>query len=167
MAGRQITIKRLEAIIASYGSDPARWPEAERQGARTVLEGGEGGAVLRDAARLDALLERAERSQPSNMLKANLLEGAAKSLTSQIASTSVHQSPWTMRLAGMIDVFARLKPLALGSMMAPVLALGIWIGASLTSEPLGEDEIFAAFGEDYELWTENEPSPLAEETGET
>ena len=167
MAGRQITMERLEAIVASYGSDPARWPEAERQGALTLLQSGEAVAALRDAVRFDALLEGAERPQPSNMLKANLLEGAAKSLTSQIAPTTVHQSPWTTGLAGIIDVFAGLRPLALGSMMASVLALGVWIGASLTSEPLGEDELFAAFGEDYELWTENDPSLSTEETGET
>lgn len=167
MAGRQITRERLEAIVASYGSDPERWPEAERQGALTLLEDGEVVAGLRDAARLDALLEGAERPQPSNMLKANLLEGAVNSLTFHSAPGRVHQSGWTWHLTGMMDAFANLKPLALGSMMAPVLALGIWIGASLTSEPLGEDELFAAFGEDYELWMENDPLSSAEDIGET
>lgn len=167
MAGRHVTTERLEAIFASYGSDPERWPEAERSGALALLEGGEGGATLRDAARLDALLERATRPQPSNMLKANLLEAAAKSLTSQSALTQVNQPGWALRLAGMIDAFAGLRPLALGSMMTPVLALGIWIGASVASQPVGEDELFAAFGEDYELWTEFEPSLSIEETGET
>lgn len=167
MAGRQITKERLEAIIASYGSDPERWPEAERHGALALLESGEAVAALHDAARLDALLDGAERPQPSNMLKANLLEGAANSLASQSVPGPARQSGWAWRAGGVLDAFANLKPLALGSMMAPVLALGIWIGASLTSEPMGEDELFAAFGEDYELWMDNDPSLSTDEFGET
>lgn len=173
MAGRQVTRQRLEAIIASYGSDPERWPETERSGALALLKGREDDATLRDAARLDALLERAGQPQPSNMMKANLLEAAVNSLTPQSgpapesALTQVSQPGWAWRFTGVIDALAGLRPLALGSMMALVLALGIWIGASLTSQPLEEDELFAAFGEDYELWMEFDPSLSIEETGET
>lgn len=167
MAGRQVTRQRLEAIIASYGSDPERWPETERSGALALLKGREDDATLRDAARLDALLERAGQPQPSNMLKANLLEAAVNSLTPQSGPTLGSQPGWAWRFTGVIDALAGLRPLALGSMMALVLALGIWIGASLTSQPLEEDELFAAFGEDYELWTELEPLLSIEETGET
>lgn len=166
MAGRQITNERLEAIIAAYGSVPEKWPEAERSEATALLDDTRARDTLLEAARLDALLERAERPIPSNMLKANLLDGAVTALASRTIRPNTRQSDRSLGLAGLIESLTTLRPWALGSVMAPVLALGIWIGAIMTSEPIDEEELFAAFGEDYELWTESEPSLSSEETGE-
>ncbi len=179
MAGTQISKERLDAIIAAYGADPARWPEAEREGALKLLQSStERGTALHDAADLDASLESAAQPEPSNILKARLLEDASRAIVSSRNTAGAQEQSGLRGLAGLIEWFAdiiatpvTLKPVAVAGLMAPVLALGMWVGVSLTSESLGDEELFAAFGEDFELWTEGELSepfdPSSELTGET
>ncbi len=172
MAEERISKQRVEAIIAAYGADPERWPEAERTGALELLErSGEGLDQLRGAAQLDALLGGAAQPQPSNMLKARLLEDASIAVvqgTSHTSRVAPSASPgWFGRFADMVFESVSLKPLALGGLMVPALALGIWLGASLTSESLDDEDLLAAFGEDYELWTDNDLPDLSDITGET
>lgn len=170
MAGQHMTRQRLEAILAAYGSSPERWPIAERDAALALMESGEAGTHKSDEAGLDAVLASAERPVASNMLKANLLEAAAIVISSedrQLRAVRRSERNWLVSgLARMFESFVVLKPLSLGAAMVPVLALGIWIGAVVTSEPMGEDELFAAFGEDYGLWTESDLQSDTETTGE-
>lgn len=52
-----MTPERLETLAASYGADPARWPEAEQAAARALLRASPGArAVLAREAALDAAL---------------------------------------------------------------------------------------------------------------
>jgi hypothetical protein len=165
-----MTRQRLEAILAAYGGNPERWPGAERGAALALIESGEARLSVGDEADLDVVLASAERPVASNMLKANLLEAAAMALSSEdLRSRAVRrpQRSWLVSgLTRMFEGFLVLKPLSLGAAMVPVLVLGIWIGAILTSEPIGEDELFAAFGEDYDLWTQSDTQPATETTGE-
>lgn len=160
MAEGKISKSRAQALIAAYGADPERWPEAERADALAWLEGSsEGQHQLRDAADLDALLQGAVRAEPTNMLKARLLEDAVQASVSgnvrERRGESAVPASWIERLADMVFDAVSLKPLALGGILAPALALGLWLGASLTSDPLDDEDLLAAFGEDYELWTDN------------
>ena len=172
MAEEQISKARVEAIIAAYGADPERWPEAEWAGALASLErSGEGQDQLRGAAQLDALLGGAAQPQPSNMLKARLLEDASSTVTQGASwknrSELSASSGWVERVTDWIFETVSLRPAALGGIMVPALALGIWLGASLTSEPLNDEDLFAAFGEDYELWTDSDQADPSDTTGET
>lgn len=179
MTERQISTERVKAIIAAYGTDPARWPKAERANAVSLLEDlADKMEGLPEAAGLDASLESVAQPRPSNMLKARLLEDASLAIMSAESGVRTGEPSGLRGLAGLIEWFAdfvgapaSLKPLAVSTVMVPALALGIWVGIVLTSEPLGEEELFTAFGEDYELWTEGdlpEPfDPLSELTGET
>lgn len=172
MAEERISIVRVKAIIAAYGADPACWPEAERAGALAALErSGETQDQLRGAAQLDALLGGAGQPQPSNMLKARLLEDASNTIT-QGANWKGRIEPsaspgWSERVTEWIFETVSLRPVALGGIMVPALALGIWLGASITSEPLDDEDLFAAFGEDYELWTDSVLADPTDTTGET
>jgi hypothetical protein len=72
-----MTLDRLAAILDAYGADPARWPDAEREGARALLERSvEARARCDAAAALDALLDRAPSSQPSPALAGRILAQA-------------------------------------------------------------------------------------------
>ena len=172
MDEEQISNQRVEAIIAAYGGDPERWPEAERAGALELLErSGERQDRLQGEAELDALLGGPGRPQPTNMLKAKLLEDASIAVvqgSSHKSRVAPPASPgWFGRLADMVFESVSLEPLALGGLMVPVLALGIWLGASLTSESLDDEDLLAAFGEDYELWTDSDLPDPSDITGET
>lgn len=172
MAEEHISKERVEAIIAAYGADPERWPEAERAGALALLEEfREGLDQLQGAAELDRLLGGLTQPQPTNMIKAKLLDGASQAMISgggQRKSVERGVTPgWIESFTAMIFETVSLRPLALGGIMAPVLALGIWLGAALTAEPLDDEELFAAFGEDYELWTDSELPDPSNMTGDT
>ena len=83
MAGQHMTRQRLEAILAAYGSNPERWPIAERAAAVALMKSGEAGSQKSKEADLDAVLASAEQPVVSNMLKANLLEAAARVISSE------------------------------------------------------------------------------------
>src|SRR5690606_29901660 len=57
----RMTPERFETLIAAYGADPRRWPEAEREAALAFAEGDpRAQTALAAERRLDALLDRAE-----------------------------------------------------------------------------------------------------------
>lgn len=63
---------RLDQIIASYGADPRRWPEAERAEALALVD--REGVDLTDARALDALLDLTPApAAPGDLLQARIL----------------------------------------------------------------------------------------------
>jgi hypothetical protein len=70
-------LDRLEALLAAYGADPARWPAAERDAARALLARSAAARARRDAAaRLDRLLDAVPAAAPSPALAARVLAAA-------------------------------------------------------------------------------------------
>jgi hypothetical protein len=77
-------LDRLMRCIEAYGAEPARWPEAERDGLRALLAASPGAQrVLEDARGLDALLNRAALPVPSPELMADVLATAGPSRVKQ------------------------------------------------------------------------------------
>ncbi len=65
------TVKRLFAVLASYGADPARWPAAERAALLPYLA--EAAEASKDARRIDRLLDLAPFHSLPLGLEARLL----------------------------------------------------------------------------------------------
>jgi hypothetical protein len=75
-----MTLERLARILEAYGADPARWPHAERDAARSLLDRSADARALRDAAAaLDGLLDRAATAEPSPALAGRILARAPRS----------------------------------------------------------------------------------------
>ncbi|MNH53356.1 hypothetical protein D3C73_50450 [compost metagenome] len=73
-----MTYERFETLADAYGGDLRRWPEAEREAARALRDADPRAAVLlREADRLDALLDAAPRPAPSHALREQVIAGAA------------------------------------------------------------------------------------------
>jgi anti-sigma factor RsiW len=54
-----VTLRRLDELLAAYGSNPMRWPEAERAAALALLDRSPALATrVKEARRLDAALDR-------------------------------------------------------------------------------------------------------------
>jgi hypothetical protein len=54
-----VTLRRLDELLAAYGSNPMRWPETERAAALALLDRSPGlAAQVKEAQRLDAALDR-------------------------------------------------------------------------------------------------------------
>jgi len=71
---------RFRRIVEAYGAAPQRWPKAERAWALSLLEGSaEARAFREQAAALDALLDRAQATEPSPELIADILAAASPS----------------------------------------------------------------------------------------
>jgi hypothetical protein len=126
---------RLHAVLAAYGTDPARWPEADRELAASLPDPVLA-AALEDARTLDSALSRASRPVAP--------AGAAERLAARVDDVSTvvpfarrPQAPHTRRAA----LPGRLAAMVA---LAASLALGIYLGASgqadwLTSPLLAEE----------------------------
>ena len=58
---------RFEAIVAAYGADPERWPQAERAEADAFAAKPEAASTLAQARALDALLDASDEPSPLNL----------------------------------------------------------------------------------------------------
>lgn len=75
-----MTLERFADLAEIYGGDIARWPEAERETARTLLAAQPVRleAVLADAARLDRLLDLAPAQSADAALLGRLIAAAPR-----------------------------------------------------------------------------------------
>ncbi len=105
---------RLRRLLEAYGAEPARWPEAERQAALTLLATHSNAVRLRaEAAELDAWLDEAAVPQPSPELMADVLAAASP-------------SPWRRWAAALWPFGPIWRP---ASALALACALGILAGS--------------------------------------
>ena len=74
-----LTLERLGEILEAYGAAPERWPRAEREAARRLLEQSAAARALREeAAELDRLLDAVPAEPPSRALAAQVLATAPR-----------------------------------------------------------------------------------------
>ncbi len=75
---KPVDLERFGQLLESYGADPRRWPEAEREGAQALLVSSPEAARMRErAAALDGLLGQASSLEPSPELVARILAAAS------------------------------------------------------------------------------------------
>ena len=74
-----MTAERFHALIAAYGADARRWPEAERAAAEAFAAACPGIArtALEKAGAIDALLHASPVRSPSAMLRDRVIASAA------------------------------------------------------------------------------------------
>ena len=73
-----MTYERFETLADAYGGDLRRWPEAEREAGRALLDSDPRAAVLLgEADGLDALLDAAPRPVASHALREAVIASAA------------------------------------------------------------------------------------------
>ncbi len=74
-------LERLFAVIDAHGADPARWPEAERNGLELLARSPQAAGALAEARALDAVLAKAPMPAAAELdhLKARILASADRS----------------------------------------------------------------------------------------
>lgn len=121
MPDERMQLERFRDLVDAYGARPTRWPEAERASAVALLQGSaEAQALLREANRLDQVLDRAPKLEPSAALFGKVLAGRQDT------------AGWWRGLLGAIPVW---QP-AMALFLAAVLGLGL--GSSGTLVPRDE-----------------------------
>ena len=75
-----MTSERFLALVAAYGADARRWPEAERAAAQTFATADPGAAAsaLAEADAADALLHASRVAHPSLALRDRVIASAAE-----------------------------------------------------------------------------------------
>lgn len=75
-----MTSERFLALVAAYGADARRWPEAERDAARAfaAAEPAVAGPALAEADAADALLHASRPIHPSMALRDRVIASAAE-----------------------------------------------------------------------------------------
>ena len=115
-----MTSERFLALVAAYGADARRWPEAERAAARAFAAAEPDAATpaLAEADAADALLHASRMTRPSAALRDRVIASAAE------AGLKARREGrrWLDRLA-----------LALGAGWAAAACAGIVAGVMMTS----------------------------------
>lgn len=129
MAEAQAKMERLQAVLAAYGSDPARWPEGDRELAPLLTApDADLSASLKDARSLDSALAHASRPVPPT--------AAMDRLVARIRDEAITEAPdnvvaFSRRGATLAAPRTALSGrLAIATSLAASLALGIYLGAS-------------------------------------
>jgi len=126
---------RIAELAAAWGSDPSRWPAAEREGVASRLRGSPAlQALLAREAGFERDIELPAPPGPSMALRTRILAGAPKARAPRAGLVELLRLLWQdiggLRIAG---------PAFAGS-----LALGVMLAMSLQAEPsLGSDDEFA------------------------
>lgn len=158
---------RARNIIKAYGADAARWPQEDRLWMAVAVEKhDELKDLIASEARLDTLLEA---GIPTPMLRQEAIEGlvarAEETLLAAGQDTVVRPTLW-QRMSRALEASEILSSRVAAAVMVSCLASGLWFGASLTTDPLSDDELVAVYGEDYGLPDETADT-LFDVTGET
>lgn len=129
----RLTLNRFTKILAAYGADPARWPDAEREAARQFAQDDAvAKQLLLEAQRLDAALDRmlapAPALDPARLATAVM---ATPQAVPQTGSDPDWAVPW-WRWFG----WPKLAGLAVAGLLGILVGwagidaqLGVWMGA--------------------------------------
>lgn len=120
MMSETMTLERLRALVAAYGSKPTNWPTAERAAAEALLaRSPEARAALAEAEPLDTLLDAVPAVAPSPALRAAVLAGMPQSVRSGRGS----------RWQGLRDLLGEFGALpAVRPLLFASLLLGLFAG---------------------------------------
>lgn len=98
-----VTLERFEALLDAYGAEPERWPSAERDAAKALLESDARAHALHQAAlALDSQLERVEVDEPSARLRARVLEIPIRHPREHAVLHAPRYSGWRLSLLALV-----------------------------------------------------------------
>lgn len=118
-----MTEKRFKEIVASYGAEQKRWPEAERESASAFAKhNANAQTIINNAAQTDALLSLMPNPQPAD-----------KAFVTRLAAMGPASARQTISLSDILGDILSINlqgfmPRAVG--LASVCALGIMLGLS-------------------------------------
>ena len=134
-----LTMSRIEAILEAYGSDPARWPEDERDDALKFIADNPQAKVLQSAAEeLDQLLDSVEAVVPG--------KGVPDSIMAALANQSQREL-----MDRILDWLFPVSSLYLTWLWRPAVAVTLPLALGFV---LGVGSVTSANINDWENWEE-------------
>jgi len=145
---KAVTPERALAILEAYGAEPARWPEADRDGMRARLALSPGLAARRaEEAALDRLLAMAPMPAPAPALKARILAAAGEG--------EVRRGEAGRPFAWLAALWPFGPPWQPASALVAAAVLGLIVGATLDDGFTEDDYAVVSFG----LIADSDPLP--------
>jgi len=150
-------LERFCHIVDAYGAEPERWPASERAAAEAFLARSyEATLFVKEAGKLDFLLDEMALGSPTEALKSRVLASAAEHLAPagrRVADAAVTRRGgwrgWFSAIGRDIDAID-WRPAALGrpvTALAGICAVGFALGfaapAVLDGMVLGDEELMA------------------------
>lgn len=138
--------ERLKAVIAAYGANPERWPEADRAAFKTrVSDDLAVAGQLEEARALDALIDLHDAGSPAPGAVSRVLARARR------AQAPVPARTWPDRWRALLADFGSVT--VPGGVLAASLALGVALGMSDIAEGLlpGADAVLTVLDPDRAL----------------
>lgn len=98
--------ERFEQVLAAYGADPKRWPEAERAALEAyAAANADASSVLAEARATDALLDAArEPLAPNPQLAARILNAAPRKAARAVSFDT--RARWALAACALLGVIA-------------------------------------------------------------
>ena len=146
-------IARLRAVVAAYGSRPARWPDEERAALESVARACAGAAWMTEARRLDELLDAVPGAAVTPGLVNDIVAAA------RTVARADPQRVVTLQAAARRPRLTRGLAARTGqaTFLAASLAAGFWLGATNQIEtlageaPLGLGELVPGVNDESTL----------------
>lgn len=142
MTDEQKNLDKLYRLIAAYGADAGRWPDAEQESLRALfVNNPEAAEALKEADALDALLNSMPTPAPANTTLIDRLMNIPDTLVVSGQENSRRTG------GGASEAFwklfrPRLLPQAAGILIAGVM--GVMLGLSGVDRPSGPVAVFDA-----------------------
>ena len=90
----------FENLVAAYGANPARWPEARRAaGEQYMISNPATETLLRNEAKLDAALDLVIAPEPSDILKARIMKDATGNVSQAPSIKPERKQHWKIAAA--------------------------------------------------------------------
>ena len=136
-----LTLRRFEAMVASYGADRRRWPAALRDEAEALLAvSAEACALAEEARVLDEAIAAAGAHEDWALRGPGVADAALARLRSGVAARIVASPPQQRPLRAWLAVASWAFPLPLGWIgmatgAGAAMAVGFLVGGIYTSAP--------------------------------
>lgn len=151
---RMVTLKRLDELIAAYGSDPMLWPAAERSAAQALLaRSPEIGVRLDAARRLDAALDLVGDEVPETVV-ARVAARIDRDVASRVQSDTSGLSWGAMLWSATAATWPRAAAFAGVVMLGIVAGLSSDPSASNTADGLFDGISGASVIGEFVSWSE-------------
>ncbi len=121
-------LKRLGEVLDAYGADARRWPEAERDELRSLIEtDNRARSLYREAQALARVMDTAPAMHASESLKAGILAAATKDKSRNATVVPIAAAARRDQTEVRSQPVSRLWPAAA---LAASFALGVYLGLS-------------------------------------
>ena len=121
--------ERLKRVVAAYGAEPRRWPEADRAALAHLIEDASGEPWMREAGTVDSLLD--------GLPEPRMREDLASEIIMAARSTAQAEAGRVVEISARPGSLTRLTGLwGQAALLAASLAAGLWLGTSGSMDSL-------------------------------